>query len=139
MKKLFTLSAMLFMLVALFTTSCSTEKSVVKAFVKNGYEMGTLTPVQQSAVAPMLSVFPAYSIDALGYLASGNTITFVYNQDDAAWNAYGSALLSNGYSSVAGGYVKADKSAGVTYNVSSTITVIYKTPCRLVTFAVAEF
>ena len=71
MKKLFTLSVMLLMLVAtVSTTSCSTEKSITSAFAKTGYQMGMLTPAQQLGVAPMLSAFPEFSQTALGYLVA---------------------------------------------------------------------
>ena len=48
MKKLFTLSLVAFMMVAtMCVSSCSTAKSVNKAFEKNGYVMTALTPAQQ--------------------------------------------------------------------------------------------
>lgn len=139
MKKLFTLSTMLLMFVAVAMTSCSSEKSATKAFVKSGYEMTQLTPEQQSALSPLMAAFPVYSQTAAGYLVAENSITFVYDQDDTAWNVYAQALRLDGFSSVGTGYVKADKALGVTYNVSSNTTTIYKRPYRIVTFACAEF
>lgn len=139
MKKLFTLSTMLLMFFAVAMTSCSSEKSAAKAFVKSGYEMTQLTPEQQSALSPLMAAFPVYSQTAAGYLVAENSITFVYDQDDTAWNVYAQALRLDGFSSVGTGYVKADKALGVTYNVSSNTTTIYKRPYRIVTFACAEF
>lgn len=139
MKKIFTLSTMLLMSVTLFTTSCSTEKSVTKAFEKTGYEMAELQPAQQVAVSPLMASFPMYGQVAKGYLVSGNSVIFVFEQDDAAWELYTQSLRKDGFSSVADGYVKADKSLGITYNVSTKTATIYKRNYRLVTFACAEF
>ena len=56
MKKLFTLSLVAFMMVAtMCVSSCSTAKSVNKAFEKNGYVMTTLTPAQQIEICPAFS------------------------------------------------------------------------------------
>jgi hypothetical protein len=80
-----------------------------------------------------------YGQTALGYMSTENSITFVYEQDDAAWNIYAQSLRKEGFSNVANGYVKADKAAGVTYNVSTKTATIFKKDYRLVTFAYAGF
>lgn len=139
MKKIFTLTTMLLMSVVIFTTSCSSEKSAAKAFEKTGYEMVELQPAQQIALSPLMSAFPMYGQSCAGYLVTDNSITFVYDQDDMAWNIYAQSLLKEGFSNVGAGYVKADKGLGVTYNVSSTTTTIYKRSYRLVTFTCAGF
>ena len=140
MKKIFTLSVTVMLLfVALATTSCSSTKSAAKAFKKNGYEMSEMQPAQQVALSPLMASFPMYGQTAQGYMLSENSITFLYEQDDAAWNIYAQSLRKEGFSSVASGYVKADKSLGVTYNVSTKTVTIYKKNFRLVTFACAEF
>ena len=140
MKKIFTLTVTVMLLfVALATTSCSSTKSAAKAFKKNGYEMSEMQPAQQVALSPLMSAFPMYGQTAQGYLVAVNSITFLYEQDDAAWNIYAQSLRKEGFSSVASGYVKADKSLGVTYNVSTKTVTIYKKNFRLVTFACAEF
>ena len=140
MKKIFTLSVTVMLLfVALATTSCSSTKSAAKAFKKNGYEMSEMQPAQQVALSPLMASFPMYGQTAQGYMLSENSITFLYEQDDAAWNIYAQSLRKEGFSSVASGYVKADKSLGVTYNVSTKTVTIYKKDYRLVTFACAEF
>lgn len=130
---------MLLMFVAVLTTSCSSEKSALKAFKKTGYEMSELQPAQQVALSPLMASFPMYGQTALGYIVAENSITFVYDQDDAAWNIYAQTLRKDGFSSVANGYVKADKSLGITYNVGTSVATIYKRNYRLVTFACAEF
>lgn len=136
MKKIFTLSvAVVLMFAALTTTSCSSEKSAAKAFKKNGYVMGELDPTQQAAQSSIMENFPMYSQTALGYIVAGNTITFVYDLDDVSWNVYTQELGKNGFSKVSNGYVKANKSMGITYNVSTKTTTIYKNDYRLVTFA----
>ena len=130
---------MLLMSVAVLTTSCSSEKSAAKAFKKNGYEMSELQPAQQVALSPLMASFPMYGQTASGSLVNGNSITFLYEQDDAAWNLYVENLRKEGFSNVANGYVKADKSQGVTYNVSTKTVTIYKRNYRLVTFTYAGF
>ena len=139
MKKILTLSTMLLMFVAVLTTSCSSEKSALKTFKKTGYEMTELQPAQQVALSPLMASFPMYGQTALGYTVAANSITFVYEQDETAWNIYAQTLRKDGFSNVANGYVKADKSLGVTYNVSTNVATIYKRNYRLVTFACAEF
>lgn len=139
MKKIFALSTVLLMFVAVAITSCSSQKSAAKAFAKNGYVMTELSPAQQVALSPLMEAFPVYTQSAVGYLVAENSITFIYDQDDASWNLYGLALRKDSFSSVGTGYVKADKKLGLTYNVSSTATTIYKRPYRLVTFACSEF
>ncbi len=139
MKKIFTISAILLMSVVVLTTSCSAEKSAAKAFKKNGYEMSEMQPAQQVALSPLMAAFPMYGQTAQGYVVAANSITFIYEQDDAAWNIYAQSLRREGFSAVSNGYVKADKSLGVTYNVSTKTVTIYKKDFRLVTFACAEF
>lgn len=140
MKKLITLSLVAFMMVAtMCVTSCSTAKSVNKAFEKNGYSMTTLAPAQQIEVCPVLAKFPTLPIDAMGYLNSGAGCTFIYNIDQATWNEYGAMLQNAGFSNMGIGYVKADKNAGVTYNVSAKATTIFKQNFMLVTFTSAAF
>ena len=139
MKKIFTISAILLMSVVVLTTSCSAEKSAAKAFKKNGYEMSEMQPAQQVALSPLMAAFPMYGQTAQGYVVAANSITFIYEQDDAAWNIYAQSLRKEGFSAVSNGYVKADKSLGVTYNVSTKTVTIYKKNFRLVTFACAEF
>ena len=139
MKKILTLSTMLLLFVDLMTTSCSSQKSAAKAFKKNGYEMVELEPAQQVALSPLMASFPMYGQTALGYILTENSITFVYEQDDASWNIYAQSLRKDGFSSVANGFVKADKALGVTYNVSTKTATIFKGNYRLVTFACAEF
>ena len=80
MKKILTLSTMLLMFVAVLTTSCSSEKSALKAFKKTGYEMNELQPAQQVALSPLMASFPMYGQTALGYIVAENSITFVYAQ-----------------------------------------------------------
>ena len=136
MKKIFTLSvAVLLMFAAFTTTSCSSEKSAAKAFKTNGYVMGELDPAQQAAQLSIMNNFPMYSQTALGYIVAGNSITFVYDLDDVSWNMYTQELRNEGFSNVSNGFVKADKSKGVTYNVSTKTATIYKNDYRLVTFA----
>ena len=140
MKKIFTLSVTVMLLfVALATTSCSSTKSAAKAFKKNGYEMSEMQPAQQIALSPLMAAFPMYGQTSQGYIVAANSITFIYEQDDAAWNIYAQSLRKEGFYAVSNGYVKADKSLGVTYNVSTKTVTIYKKNFRLVTFACAEF
>ena len=140
MKRIFTLATMLMMFVAVATTtSCSTEKSITNAFAKSGYQMGMLTPQQQLGVAPMLSAFPEYSQTAIGYLVAGNTITFVYNWNQSAWDNYCYNLTNSGFSNLGTGFARADRQAGYTFNVSSTVTEIYSQQFQLVTFAAVPF
>ena len=80
-----------------------------------------------------------YGQTSQGYVVAANSITFIYEQDDDAWNIYAQSLRKEGFSAVSNGYVKADKSLGVTYNVSTKTVTIYKKDFRLVTFACAEF
>lgn len=139
MKRIFTLSAMCLLFVALSFTSCSTEKSIASAFVKNGYQMVTLTAQQQYEVAPLLAEFPSFNQTALGYLALGNSITFIYAASDAEWNAYGARLMQSGFSDLGSGYARADKASGVTYNVSCSPTTVYGQKLLLVTYLSATF
>lgn len=140
MKKLFTLSLVAFMMVAtMCLSSCSTAKSVNKAFEKNGYVMTALTPAQQIEVCPVVAKFPALSANAAGYLTLGSSCTFIYAMDQAGWDSYAAQLQNAGFSNLGIGYVKADKSAGVTYNVSAKATTIFKQNFMLVTFTSGAF
>ena len=140
MKRLFTLSLVAVMMVAtMCVSSCSTAKSVNKAFEKNGYVLTALTPAQQIEVCPVVSKFPALSVNAMGYLTVGNSCTFIYPIDQAAWDGYAAQLQNAGFSNMGIGYVKADKSAGVTYNVSAKATTIFKQNFMLVTFTSSAF
>ncbi|MBE6302931.1 MAG: hypothetical protein E7089_03230 [Bacteroidales bacterium] len=140
MKKIFTLSLVAFMMVAtMCVSSCSTAKSVNKAFEKNGYVLTALTPAQQIEVCPVVAKFPSFPVEAMGYLTLGNSCTFIYAIDQATWDSYAAQLQSAGFSNMGIGYVKADKSAGVTYNVSAKATTIYKQDFMLVTFTSAAF
>lgn len=140
MKRIFALSVMAMMMVAAFvTTSCSTAKSVNSSFVKNGYTMSALTVQQQESMAPVVKAFPAFNQTAMGYLQTGNATTFVYQVDESIWNAYCASLEAAGFSNLGTGYVKADKSVGVTYNISSKFTTIYKQTFLLVTYTWSNF
>ena len=78
MKKLITLSFMAFMLVAaVCVSSCSTSKSINKAFEKNGYTLTELSPAQQIQACPVMQNFPSFPQSAVGYLQTGNSCTFI--------------------------------------------------------------
>ena len=140
MKKLFTLSFVAIVMVAtMCITSCSTAKSVNKAFEKNGYVMTTLTPAQQIEVCPVVAKFPSFPVEAVGYLTLGNSCTFIYPVDQATWDSYAAQLQGSGFSNMGIGLVKADKNAGVTYNVSAKSTTIYKHNFMLVTYTSGTF
>ena len=140
MKKLVTLSMVAFMMIAtMCVSSCSTAKSVNTAFEKNGYVITALTPAQQIEVCPVVAKFPALSVNAMGYLTLGSSCTFIYNMDQNGWDSYAAQLQNAGFSNMGIGYVKADKAAGVTYNVSTKTATIFKKDYRLVTFAYAGF
>ena len=140
MKKLLTLSVLAFILVtAVSLSSCSTSKSISKAFEKNGYVMTQLTPSQQIEICPVVAKFPSFAQNALGYLQMGNSCTFIYNVDQSVWESYRQHLINNGYSDMGIGLIKADKTTGLTYNVSAKSTVIYKQNFLLVTFTSSSF
>ncbi len=140
MKRLFTLSVVaIMMLSAMVITSCSTAKSVNSSFVKNGYTMEALTVQQQEATAPVMKAFPSFNQTALGFLQTGNATTFVYQVDESIWNSYCASLEAAGFSNLGTGYVKADKSVGVTYNISGKFTTIYKQTFLLVTYTWSNF
>lgn len=140
MKKLITLSMTALMFIAvLCTQSCSTTSSISKAFEKNGYVMSSLTPAQQAEICPVINKFPLFSQNAIGYLQSGNSCTFIYSADQSVWESYKQSLLNNGFSDMSIGFIKADKSAGLTYNVSAKPTVIYKQNFLLVTYVATNF
>ena len=139
MKRILALSTMFMMFVVFSLTSCSTEKSIASAFAKKGYQMVTLTPQQQCEMAPLLHAFPSFNHTALGYIAYGNSITCVYNADEAAWNAYGHVLVNSGFSDLGIGYSRADRNYSVTYNVSSAVVNVYDQKLLLVTYLSAMF
>ena len=140
MKKIVTLSLMAIMFVAaMCVTSCSTSKSINKAFEKNGYVLTEMSPAQQVEACPAMANFPAFGQTATGYLQAANSCTFIYNVDESVWEGYAQQLLANGFSKVGTGYVKADKSAGLTYNVSAKSTVVYKQNFMIVTFTSGSF
>ena len=141
MKRLFTLSIVALMFVAtVCVSSCSTAKSVNKAFEKNGYTMTEISPSQQIDICPVISKFPSFGYNAVGYLqVNANSCTFVYNMDQSTWDSYAAQLTNSGFSNMGIGFVKADKSAGLTYNVSAKPTVIYKQSFMLVTFTSSKF
>ncbi|MBQ2778159.1 MAG: hypothetical protein IJF46_00070 [Bacteroidaceae bacterium] len=140
MKRIFTLSIMaIMMLSAMVVTSCSTAKSVNSSFVRNGYTMEALTMQQQESLAPVMKAFPSFNQTALGFLQTGNATTFVYQVDESIWNAYCGSLEAAGFSNLGTGYVKADKSVGVTYNISGKFTTIYKQTFLLVTYTWSNF
>ena len=140
MRKILSCFSMIAMLLAFVAnTSCSTAKSVNSSFVKNGYTMTSLTPAQQVEIAPVLNAFPAFDQNAIGYIKTGDATTFVYAVDEVVWNSYGSKLEAAGFSNMGKGFVKANKNAGVTYNVSSKFTTIYKQTYLLVTYTYSKF
>ena len=68
------------MIATMCVSSCSTAKSVNKAFEKNGYSMTALTPAQQMEICPVIAQFPSFGYDAAGYLqVNANSCTFVYS------------------------------------------------------------
>lgn len=140
MKKLLTFLFMVAVVaLILFNSSCSTAKSVNSSFVKNGYTMTMLTPQQQVEVAPVMNAFPSFNQNSLGYVQTGNATTFIYSVDDALWNSYCATLEAAGFSNMGNGFVKADKNAGVTYNISGKFTTIYKQTYLLVTYTYGTF
>ena len=140
MKKIVTLSLMTIMfVVAMCVTSCSTSKSINKAFEKNGYVLTEMSPAQQIEACPVMAKFPSFGQTATGYLQAANSCTFLYNVEQSVWDAYAQQLVASGFSKVGSGYVKADKSAGLTYNVSAKSTVVYKQNFMIVTFTSGSF
>ncbi len=140
MKRIFKATVMFAMIVSmLVVASCSTTKSFNKSFEKNGYTMTTLTPQQQSEIAPVMSEIPTFNENAIGYLVTGDAVTFVYAASREAWDNYSASLQSAGYSNMGTGLVKANKSAGITYNISGKFTTVYKQDVLLVTYTYAKF
>lgn len=120
MKRFFLFSLVAMMFVATLTTSCSMQSMTFKNLEKKGYIVGQLTPEQQVAMAPLMQAFPALNLTAEAYLASEYSISYLYSATNAAWVEYGALLTRAGFSKVGKGYVKIDKTAGITYNVSSS-------------------
>lgn len=137
MKKILNVSLMLLMFVAM--VSCSTTKSFNKSFEKNGYTMAALTPQQQIEIAPVMNNVPSLNENAIAYLVTGDAITFVYKAEPAVWDNYVAALQNAGFSDMGIGLVKADKNAGITYNVSGKHTTVYKESVLIVTYTHAKF
>lgn len=125
------------MIVALMLlASCSSQRDVLIAFEKKGYNMGNFTPKQQSDAMPLLDEFPRYDADAFGYLPARNSVTLLYPMDEAKWSAYCFGLAESGFDCFEIGFVKADYDKGCTYNVSGRKVELYKKEYLLVTFAV---
>ncbi|MBR2415239.1 MAG: hypothetical protein IKB11_00650 [Bacteroidaceae bacterium] len=120
MKRFFLFSLVTMMFVATLTTSCSMQGMVFKNLEKKGYIVGRLTPAQQVAMAPLMQAFPALDLTAEAYLASEYSISYLYSATNATWMEYGAKLIRAGFSQVGKGYVKIDKTAGITYNVASS-------------------
>lgn len=114
--------------------SCSTQKSIEAAFVKNGYTMEVLAPAEQKQMAPILKYFPTLNLEAIGYLELDNSVTFIYNADEATWKYYGGMLRDSGFQDAGIGYVKSSRSEGVTYNISGNVTDLYGEPILLITY-----
>ena len=119
MKRFFLFSLMAMMFVAVLTTSCSMQSMTFKNLEKKGYVVGQLTPAQQVEIAPLMKVFPALNLTAEAYLASEYSISYLYTATENDWLNYGTQLANAGFSKVGTGFVKMDKSAGITYNVTS--------------------
>lgn len=134
MKKLFILSLVSAMFVAVLTTSCSMQSMTFKNLEKKGYIVGQLTPAQQLEIAPLMSSFPALNLTAEAYIASTYTITYMYEATSADWATYGAALKEAGFSAAGNGYLKADKNAGISYNVSAKTAELSKKTYLIVTF-----
>lgn len=120
MKRFFLFSLVAMMFVTMLTTSCSMQSMVFKNLEKKGYIVGQLTPEQQVAMAPLMQAFPALNLTAEAYLASEYSISYLYAATNATWMDYGVQLARAGFSQVGKGFVKIDKTAGITYNVSSS-------------------
>ena len=56
MKRFFLFSLVTMMFVATLTTSCSMQGMVFKNLEKKGYIVGRLTPAQQVAMAPLITI-----------------------------------------------------------------------------------
>ncbi len=114
---LFSLVAMMF--VATLTTSCSMQSMVYKNLAKKGYVVGQLTPAQQVEIAPLMKAFPAFNLTAEAYLSTEYSISYLYAATNAEWLEYGNALVNAGFSKIGAGFVKIDRTAGITYNVTA--------------------
>jgi hypothetical protein len=132
MKKMFVI-----MMIALCVmTSCSSEKSISRTFLKKGYAMQVLTPERQADIVPFMRYFPRFNAEAMGYLRGDGNATFVYGYDEALWSGYFLRLAENGFDCFETGFVKADYDSGCTYNVSGRKIELYGEELLLVTFAV---
>lgn len=136
--KLFAKVAIILCVILSFT-ACSTQKSIEAAFAKNGYTMQLLSPAHQKQLAPMLNYFPTLNLDAIGYLELDNSITFIYNADEATLQYYGDALIKSGFQYAGIGYVKGDYNTNMTYNVSGKVTTLYNQPLLIITYTRGNF
>ncbi len=118
MKRFYLLSLVAMMFVATLITSCSMQSMTFKNLEKKGYIIGQLTPAQQVEMAPLMKAFPAFNLNAEGYLASEYSISYLYVATNETWLDYGTALTNAGFSKIGNGYVKIDRTAGITYNVT---------------------
>ncbi len=134
MKRFFVLSLMAVMFVATLTTSCSMQSMTFKNLEKKGYIVGQLTPAQQLQIAPLMQAFPQLNLTAEAYMASDYSISYLYEASEIDWSNYKSLLQGAGFSSIGGGFVKADYKAGITYNVSCKTLTLSKKNYLVVTF-----
>lgn len=118
MKRFFLFSLVAMMFVATLTTSCSMQSMTFKNLAKKGYVVGQLSPAEQVSIAPLMQAFPVLDLTAEAYLATEYSISYLYEATEADWLNYGMQLSRAGFSKVGAGYVKIDRSAGITYNVT---------------------
>lgn len=119
MKRIFLFSFATMMFVATLFTSCSMQSMIFKNLEKEGYIVGQLAPAQQVAMAPLMQAFPMLNLTAEAYISTEYSISFLYEATAADWLAYGIQLTDAGFSKIGTGYVKIDRTAGITYNVTS--------------------
>lgn len=140
MKRFLSLVAVVMMFfISSLNTSCSTVKSVNSSFIKNGYTMATLTPQQQLEIAPVMNAFPAFHHNAMGYVKTEDTVTFIYAVDAPVWDSYCETLENSGFSNLGKGLIKADKNAGIAYKIKGKFTTVYKQTFLLVAFTYSHF
>ena len=137
MKRFFVLSLMAMMFVATLTTSCSMQSMTFKNLEKKGYVVGQLSPAQQAQIAPLMAEFPTLNLTAEAYLASDYSISYLYEGNELDWRNYTDLLVSVGFSKVGNGYVKADRKAGISYNVAYKVVELSNKTYILVTFTSA--
>ncbi len=135
MKRFFILSVMATIFVATLTTSCSMQSMTFKDLEKKGYVIGQLTPAQQLEIAPLLSAFPTYNATAVGYLASTDAVSYLYEGTLADFQNYASLLTASGFKHAGNAYAKIDRAAGLTYKVSAkTIQATKKQSYLVITY-----